>query len=305
MRVRVFIIIIIILLLSVFVIQSNMNRNLKNVNVSDSDLYGSESPVEIIGYEGHAMEPFLSRDGKYLFFNNLNDAINTSLHYATKISDTSFSYQGEVVGVNGEPPHLDAVASMDVNNDFYFVSLRNYPTIFENIQKGSFVDGNVSNVKPLDADFYVKKRTWIAMDVEIDSSGQQLYFTIAHINNPPIPTEANIGVANKSNGTFLVDKNSKNIFQNINTENPEYAPSISSDGLMFSFTRFDGKDTQVLIAERNSIVEPFGEPKRIPIIGRTPEAVTFSPESKSIYYHKNNGEYYSIYRMIFNKNTLN
>lgn len=34
--------------------------------------FGDPKRVEIIGYRGDAMEPFISRDGAYLFFNNLN-----------------------------------------------------------------------------------------------------------------------------------------------------------------------------------------------------------------------------------------
>jgi hypothetical protein len=37
--------------------------------------------VEIVGYRDHAMEPFVSRDGRYLLFNNRNDpSENTDLH---------------------------------------------------------------------------------------------------------------------------------------------------------------------------------------------------------------------------------
>ena len=35
--------------------------------------FGAAQPVTILGYADHAMEPFLSRDGAILFFNNRND----------------------------------------------------------------------------------------------------------------------------------------------------------------------------------------------------------------------------------------
>ena len=53
-------------------------------------------PVVIakIGYSGNIMEPFLSRDGNILLFNNLNSLPeNTNLHWATKINDTTFQYE--------------------------------------------------------------------------------------------------------------------------------------------------------------------------------------------------------------------
>src|SRR5271156_637330 len=44
-----------------------------------SDLYDHPEPVVISGYQGNAMEPFISPDGHYLFFNNENDPkVNTN-----------------------------------------------------------------------------------------------------------------------------------------------------------------------------------------------------------------------------------
>lgn len=37
-----------------------------------SALYADPQPVAIEGYDDHAMEPFLSRDGRHLYFNNSN-----------------------------------------------------------------------------------------------------------------------------------------------------------------------------------------------------------------------------------------
>ena len=57
--------------------------------------------VTVNGYSGNLMEPFLSRDGNILLFNNLNSLPeNTNLHWATKINDTTFQYKGEIAGVN-------------------------------------------------------------------------------------------------------------------------------------------------------------------------------------------------------------
>jgi hypothetical protein len=52
--------------------------------------------VTIRGYKGEAMEPFITRDGRYLFFNNLNDpAVNTNLYYAERVDDLTFEFRGE------------------------------------------------------------------------------------------------------------------------------------------------------------------------------------------------------------------
>ena len=83
--------------------------------------------VTITGNGQDAMEPFLTRDGKVLVFNNSNaPTVDTNLFWATKVDDLTFQLQGEIGGVNG--PALDAVASMDLGNNFYFVSTRSYDT---------------------------------------------------------------------------------------------------------------------------------------------------------------------------------
>src|SRR5271165_5762887 len=59
--------------------------------------FGAPQRVTIRGYDGHSMEPFLTRDGRYLMFNNLNDPKeNTNLHYAERKDDLTFEYKGEI-----------------------------------------------------------------------------------------------------------------------------------------------------------------------------------------------------------------
>src|ERR1700722_20463485 len=82
-------------------------------------VFTNPEPVTIEGYSQDAMEPFISPDGNYLFFNNSNSASTTNLYYATRIDDVTFQYQGEIAGANAGPNTLTAVASMDINNIFY------------------------------------------------------------------------------------------------------------------------------------------------------------------------------------------
>src|SRR5262245_51215254 len=87
--------------------------------------FGNPERITIRGNSDHAMEPFIARDGRYLFFNNSNDpSVNTNLHYAERINDLTFEYKGEVAGVNTRA--LEGVPTMDKNGDFYFVSTRSY-----------------------------------------------------------------------------------------------------------------------------------------------------------------------------------
>jgi hypothetical protein len=82
--------------------------------------FGSKIDVTINALAFDAMEHFLSPNGNYLVFNNLNDGINTKLYYANKVTDSTFNFEGELLGTNqATPPHLDAVADMDMDRNFY------------------------------------------------------------------------------------------------------------------------------------------------------------------------------------------
>jgi hypothetical protein len=103
----------------------------------ESDLYVDPEAVTIVGYSGSAMEPFISPDGRFLFFNNENDpAINTNLHFARRTGTRTFQYLGELPGVNS--PSLDAVPSIDSAGHFYFTTLRDYDRTGDSIYTGHF-----------------------------------------------------------------------------------------------------------------------------------------------------------------------
>ena len=64
-------------------------------------LFTGEQKVTLQGYAGDAMEPFLTKDGRFLLFNNRNEAPeNTNLQYAERVDDLHFVYKGEIKGVN-------------------------------------------------------------------------------------------------------------------------------------------------------------------------------------------------------------
>lgn len=82
--------------------------------------FGPEIKVNITGLSFDAMEPFISADGNTLFFNSLNSGGNTNLYYASKVDDTTFTFEGLVEGTyDPTPDHLDAVASLDSLNNFF------------------------------------------------------------------------------------------------------------------------------------------------------------------------------------------
>jgi hypothetical protein len=85
--------------------------------------FGAAQRATIRGYRDDAMEPFVTKDGRYLLFNNRNDPrIDTRLLYAERVDDLTFEHRGETGGVNTGA--LEGVPSLDRNGNLYFVSIR-------------------------------------------------------------------------------------------------------------------------------------------------------------------------------------
>jgi hypothetical protein len=99
--------------------------------------FGGPRAVEIVGYHDHAMEPFVSRDGRYLLFNNRNDpSENTDLHWAERIDDLTFRYRGPIDGVNTAA--LEGVPSLDREGNLYFISPRSYQDTLSTVYRAKF-----------------------------------------------------------------------------------------------------------------------------------------------------------------------
>lgn len=110
--------------------------------------FGPPERVEIVGYDGDAMEPFLTRDGCCLMFNDRNDpAVDTELHWARRVDDLTFRYEGTIPGTSS--PRLDAVATMDLDHHFYFVSDRDYFSTLSTIYQGRWEGGEVKEIGAL------------------------------------------------------------------------------------------------------------------------------------------------------------
>lgn len=269
--------------------------------------FSYEIEVNIIGLSFDAMEPFLSPNGNYLFFNNLNDGINTKLYYATKVNDSIFNYVGELIGTNQTAsPHLDAVADMDSNGNFYWTSTRNYPNELNNLFKGSFNEGNVNNIGRVQGDFNMNTPGWLVMDHGISLNGQFLYFNNARFDesNCQGPCETQLGIAQKNNdATFSTLTNSESILQNVNDSNYiYYAPCISSDNLELYYTRYvKGEITpstvfEICVAVRNDSSSEFSIPTVLfsETISNLIEAPTLTTEKNIIYYHRKTSDIHKI-----------
>lgn len=257
--------------------------------------------VTIRGYDAHAMEPFLSRDGKILFFNNLNKPIViTNLHWAERIDDLTFEYKGEVGGTNTDK--LEGVPAIDTQGNFYFVSVRSYGETFSTIYRGKWNDGTVSDVQ-LVSGVSTKKPGIVNFDVEVTPDGNTLYTVDGEFESGPPPKAANFVIARRNkSGEFERDKDSDRILARVNTAALEYAACISKDELELIFTRAGNKSGKLTaprlwIASRKNVKEPYGEPQLISVADGFVEGGTYTPDEKAIYYHRKDGDRFVIYRI--------
>lgn len=271
---------------------------------AQAPLFGNEIHVKINGLTFDAMEPSLSTDGNALFFNSLNNGTTTSLFYASKVNDSTFNYIGAVPVVNQTvTPRLDAVASLDSINNFYWVSTRNYPSNFDNLHRIRFLTSGYTNFGRVHGDFYIYSPGWLIMDAGINFYGNKLIYCNAFFNNcaNAAPCIASMGIATKLNdSTFNKDANTTTIMANINdTVNYiVYAPALTKDGLELYYTRLlkNSTQTEIMVSTRANTNSAFGLPTLLigaPYI--VPEAPTISTDKTKMYYHRKNGNLFEIY----------
>ena len=270
-----------------------------------SDLFVNPEPVSIDGYNGNAMEPFISADGQFLFFNNENyPGVNTNLRVAARTGKLSFHYIGEVYNVNSEA--LEAAPSVDRDGHFYFTTLRDYSRTMNSIYTGDVNGGLVTNVHPVPGDISPKTAGEINMDVSISPDGQTLYISRAvFVPGAPAPKKSKLIVARLKDGAFRIDPDSASIMKNINSSSLQYAPSISANGLELYFSRASqlmsgldaaGARLRIMVATRASVKEPFGEPRVLTALTGFVEAPSISLDGKELFFHKKVGDRFAIYR---------
>jgi len=140
-----------------------------------TQIFANPEAVEIEGYNGNAMEVFISRDGKLLFFNSDKSdtsATNKNIFYARRIDNTHFKFMGEVKGVNSDK--VDGVPTMDAHGNFYFVSMAGYnrKSRFATVYSGRFGDGQVTGIRQ-HPELSRNAPGWVNMDVEISADGKR------------------------------------------------------------------------------------------------------------------------------------
>lgn len=263
--------------------------------------FRNEEEVEIVGYGGHAMEPGISKDGNYLLFNDGPDGRGgKDLHWAVRLSDGRFRYMGSIDALNKSS--VDATPAFDLAGTLYITTLFEYPKTTFTMYTTSFDQGEVGSVQRILGDVYIDDAKWFSIDPDPSPTGDWLYYSEAYFGAPgALPTIFNVRAARRVGNEYVLDKS---ITENINTDDLEYAPTISADGLELFFTRITMGEQRnitgngIFVARRSTVHEPFGAPERIDAV-KAPfvEAPSISLDGRELYYHKEVKGTFKLFRV--------
>lgn len=255
--------------------------------------FGQPQKVTLLGYTEDAMEPFLSADGSTLFFNNSNAAADTNLHYALRVDALTFQYQGPVSGANSAA--LDAVASMDQNGAFYFISTRSYFTDLSTVYRGTWAAGTLSAVAEVGG-IPASAPGLLIFDAGVSADGHTLCFAEGDYSTGTLTT-ASLVLAERTATGFARSPNSAALLQQVNLAGgTQYAPAFSASGLELFFTRLQGTSATIYTATRPDTASAFGAPRALSALTGFVEAPSLSADGKSLYYHALVGSRFEIYR---------
>jgi len=261
--------------------------------------FGEPQLVAIRGYQGDAMEPFITKDGRYLLFNNRNDPkIDTKLLFAERVDDLTFDYRGELEGANTSA--LEGVPSVDRHGNLFFVSTRSYAETLSTIYRGRFGQGRVSGIE-LVAGISLRQRGMVTFDAEVSADGSTLFVADGRFAGGHVPETADIDIAVRDGAGFRRLPAARDLLRNVNTAALEYAPAVSGDLLELFFTRLEGSArsprTAILRAVRPDAGAPFGAPQRLASITGFVEAPALSGDGRALYYHRLDGGRFVILRV--------
>lgn len=260
-----------------------------------TDEYGAPELMRIDGYSGDCMEPFITADGRYLFFNNSNsNEVQTHIHLARRTGSTTFQHVGIVPGTVSHSK--DMAPTIDSSENLYFTTLRSFDKDGQSLYVGKLANQSVAAVKPVPGTISPGTPGWINMDCDISPDGRTLYISRAQFApGAPAPRQSDLLIARERNGKFEIDTSSNTVLSAINTQALEYAPSISKSGLELFFTRAgelivggknSGATLRIMVAKRSNTQEPFGEPRVIRSIQGFVEAPTLTADLSELFFHK-------------------
>lgn len=273
-----------------------------------TDLYQNPELVEIEGYSEDCMEPFISGDGAFLFFNNSNEQnVSTHIHFAKRIDKTKFKHLGILPGTSSSGK--DMAPTMDLQRNFYYTSTPTFATDRKSIYTGRFNGATVGGVKAVVGEIWPTVPFWIDMDCDISPDGTTLVLSralfTANAGENGGPRQSDLLYAELKDGKFSISPRSSEILGKVNTTALEYAPSISSDCLELYFTRasepvpnLSPGGLRIMVATRRSKSEPFQEARKLKAIEGFVEAPALSSDGKELFFHKKESGPFRIYRAV-------
>ncbi len=282
--------------------------NCEKASILNPDIvseFSNEQKVTITGYSSDVMEPFISKNGNFLFFNNLQGVNGKELYYAERVNDTTFEFKGEIQGVNSTD--VDGNPTMDEQNNFYFISTRDLNTGIKTIYSGVFNNGIVTDLHQINGTINIPTPSWINMGVEISKNGNTLFASNAKFNiGENFPHKGNIRFAIKSGNEFNIPSDETDILANINTDAAiQYAGELSVDELELFYSQVTLSSPPVFklyYAKREHTNGIFGNPISIsePFEGNPNafvEGPSLSNDGKRLYYHKLDSDVFSIFML--------
>jgi hypothetical protein len=265
--------------------------------IDDDTSFAGPFAVAITGYDDHAMEPFLTRDGQYLLFNDRNaPADSTDLHIAARVDDSTFAYVGPLDSLNGAT--LDAVPTGATDGTLVFVSLRAYDSTFSTLFTATLSGATASAPSRL-ASVSTGGGGLLDFDVDLSADGQQLIVARGRFTGAALPVEADLRLYRRAGAGFSPAPDGAAVFAALNSDALEFAPAMTSSGLELCFTRLvPGREPILMIARRAIVTEAWGTPRRIRGPTGLVEAGTWSPDGRSLYFHALVNGRYVIRRLM-------
>jgi hypothetical protein len=290
----------------------------KRLNISSQFKNPQEVYINGIpdGAEGSPLsieEPFISRDGQFLFFNSGEKENHKDLHYAEWINNR-WLYKGEIGPNINTIKEVEGNPTMDKNYNFFYID--SGIKSMARVARFSPDNGKLSSVRELEGIpkrkiLLFKQKVYGNIGVEVSANGSHLFFSRAtwDLNGFKLGTfiDSDIHFLKKQNGRYVYNETEeRNIMKNINTSDLEYAASISADGLELFFTRLEIEDlkkgnirSKIMCSTRGDIFKPFGVPKIIETIGASDfvEGPAISGDEKELYYHKREGNKNRLFKV--------
>lgn len=270
-----------------------------------SNLFVRAERVTIDGFTDDCMEPCISKDGQYLYFNNSNrPEVHSQIHCAKRIDGLHFKYLGILPGTTSSSK--DMALALNNRGTAFWTSLRSFETDRKSIYTGQMMNSGVQSALAIEGSITVVPESWINMDCDVSAGGEELFVSRAQfLPGAKDPIKSDIKISIRQNERYDVVPNSDLLLKQINTEDLEYAPCVCPSGLELLFTRTrvtPGEHGQpivrslILIAKRSSKSAPFGTPEAIVSATGFSEAPTISSDGAELFFHKLEPDGFKIYR---------